>query len=372
MLGRDRLAVQKVRSEELAHRRHVDAVKTRRDNGRAGHAHVDFLGPAQLFDPPQKHSQSRGPDDRIFHQNHPFAFQNFAQRSVFRLGLAFPVAAAFDKRSPAVAIADQAFHAGNFQGVGHGVGRRLAGIGHGHDHRVGIDGQRFQPGQFFAQRLARQIHAPIVQRAGHVGKVNPLEKTMCMPRTGGERLDFQLAVGNDDGMARRNRFDLFRRDAQVQQGHAFARRGEQRSVDGVAQRLDAHRIAGDHHRSQGVDKHDAICAVEFPREMPADVYQRRPIVGRQSRADLVHEYFGVGFAGKMIVLVIEQFLAKFHVIGQLAVEGETEPFVFFDVVAFERLGVAAVVRAAGGVADVPDCRPAAVFPHDRLQTCCDG
>ena len=84
------------------------------------------------------------------------------------------------------------------------------------------------------------------------------------------------------------------------------------------------------------------------------------------RADLVHEYFGVGFAGEVVVLVVEQFLAKFHVIGQLAVEGETEPLVFFDVVAFEGLGVTAVVGAAGGVAHVPDGRPAGVFPHDRL------
>ena len=133
---RDRLAVQEVRGEQFAHGGHVDAVKARRDDGRAGHADVDFLGPAQLPDPPQKHSQRRGADDRILDQDHSFAFQHFAQRRVFSLGLALPVAAAFDERPAAVAIADQAFHAGDFQAVGHGVGRRLARVGHGRPRRT--------------------------------------------------------------------------------------------------------------------------------------------------------------------------------------------------------------------------------------------
>ena len=84
-------------------------------------------------------------------------------------------------------------------------------------------------------------------------------------------------------MARRNRLDALGREAEVQQGHALAGRGEQRPFDRVAQRLDAQRVAGDHHVAQGVEKHDAVGAVELAGEMAADVDQRRPPLGRQRR-----------------------------------------------------------------------------------------
>ncbi len=65
-------------------------------------------------------------------------------------------------------------------------------------------------------------------------------------------------------------------------------------------------------------------------------------------------------------MVVEQFLAEVHVVGQLTIERETEPLVLLDVVAFERLGIAAVVLAAGGVAHVADRRPARIFLHQAL------
>ncbi len=55
------------------------------------------------------------------------------------------------------------------------------------------------------------------------------------------------------------------------------------------------------------------------------------------------------------------------IVGQLPVEGEAEPLVLLDVVAFEGLGVAAVVLAAGGVADVSDRRPARILLHQALE-----
>src|SRR3972149_2903195 len=80
----------------------------------------------------------------------------------------------------------------------------------------------------------------------------------------------------------------------------------------------------------------------------------------------MHEYLGVGFARDVIVFIIEQLFAQFHVIGQLSVEGETEPFMLFDVVAFERLCVTAVFQSAGGISNVSNSRSAAVFLHERL------
>ena len=80
----------------------------------------------------------------------------------------------------------------------------------------------------------------------------------------------------------------------------------------------------------------------------------------------MHQHFGVGLAGEVVVVIVEQLLAEVHVVGQLPVEGEAEPLVLLDVVALEGLGVAAVVLAAGGVADVADGRPAGILLHQAL------
>ena len=75
----------------------------------------------------------------------------------------------------------------------------------------------------------------------------------------------------------------------------------------------------------------------------------------------------VSFSREMVVVVVEQLLAKILVVGQLAVEGEAEPLVLLDMVPLEGLGVAAVVLTAGGVADVPDRRSAGVLVHQALE-----
>ena len=49
-------------------------------------------------------------------------------------------------------------------------------------------GTVFQPRQFFAQRLARQVHAAVVHRAGDVGEIDPLEEAVRPPRAVGEPL----------------------------------------------------------------------------------------------------------------------------------------------------------------------------------------
>ncbi len=113
---------------------------------------------------------------------------------MYLVGFALAVAAGFDKGAAGVAIANQAFERWHLQAEGHGVGRRLAGVGHRHDDRVVVDRHRLQPSQFFAQRLAREIHAAVVQRAGHVGEVDPLEEAVPSARLLGETLDRNLAV----------------------------------------------------------------------------------------------------------------------------------------------------------------------------------
>ena len=68
----------------------------------------------------------------------------------------------------------------------------------------------------------------------------------------------------------------------------------------------------------------------------------------------MHDDFGVGVALQVVVALGEQLFLELFVVGELAVEGEGEPLGLAAVVALERLGVASVVAAAGGVAHVAD------------------
>ena len=65
--------------------------------------------------------------------------------------------------------------------------------------------------------------------------------------------------------------------------------------------------------------------------------------------------------------IAEDLVPQLRIVGQLPVEGEGEPLALLDVPVFERLGVAAVFLAAGGVADVPDRGRAGVPAHDVLE-----
>ena len=81
----------------------------------------------------------------------------------------------------------------------------------------------------------------------------------------------------------------------------------------------------------------------------------------------MHEDLGVGVALQVVVALVEQLVLELVVIGELAVEGEGEPLGLAAVLALERLGVAAVGAAAGGVADVTDRRRAVDALHDGLE-----
>ncbi len=91
------------------------------------------------------------------------------------------------------------------------------------------------------------------------------------------------------------------------------------------------------------------------------------VFGLQLVGQRVHDDFGVGVALQVVVALGEQLFLELFVVGELAVEGEGEPLGLAAVVALERLGVAAVVAAARGVADVADRDRAVHLAHDRLE-----
>ena len=189
---------------------------------------------------------------------------------------------------------------------------------------------------------------------------------MGPPRTGREGLNLQTPVADDDRLAGRHRLDALRGETQVHQGHALAGRGKQRALDRIAQGLDAQRVAGDDHVSQGIEKDQAVRPVKLGADLPHGIDQRRLLVGRQGMADLVHEDLGIGLPREMVIVVGQKLGPQLGVIRQLAVERETEPLVLLDVGALEGLGIVAIIQPAGGIADMADRGPAVKFLHQAL------
>src|SRR5258706_392920 len=79
--------------------------------------------------------------------------------------------------------------------------------------------------QFPSQRRAGQIHAAFIERAGDIGEVNPLKKTVRRRLSGGEAFDARrLVILDDDHFAGFERANLA--EAEVEQRHAFAGGGK--------------------------------------------------------------------------------------------------------------------------------------------------
>ncbi len=74
---------------------------------------MNFLGSTDIANAIEQDVHGRAADDRIFDQDHTFAFQHFAQRRVLGGCLGLPGTATFDEGSSGVSIADQSFAAGN-------------------------------------------------------------------------------------------------------------------------------------------------------------------------------------------------------------------------------------------------------------------
>ena len=154
---------------------------------------------------------------------------------------------------------------------------------------------------------------------------------------------------------------------QVQQRHAFAGRGEERAFDGVAEGFDPQRIAGHHHLAQRAEIRQAVGAIELLSDAAHHVDQRRPAVARQFAADLVHDDFGIRRPRQMVLIIFQQLVAQFGIVGKLPVEGERKPFALLQMVPLEGLGVAEVFAAASGVPNMADGGLAGVPGHQRFR-----
>ncbi len=202
---------------------------------------MDFPSPSQVAHPLQQDPHRGRADDGVFDQQDPLVAQHFRQGGVFGGRFLLAIGLAFDERPPRIAIADQAFHGGQLQPVRQGVGGRFAGVRHRDHDRVVVQRHRsvrqFQPRQLFPQRLPRQVNTALVHVAGHVGEIDPFEKTVRSPRAGGKRLHRQLAPHDGHRLAGQQRLNALRRKAQVQEGHTFTGGGKQGTLASVAERF---------------------------------------------------------------------------------------------------------------------------------------
>ena len=125
---------------------------------------------------------------------------------------AFGAVLAFDERAADVAIADQPLDGRHAQLEGHRVGGGLAGVRHGDDDGVAVERHRaerlFLPGQLLAQRRAGEVDAAVVERAGDVGEINPLEEAVGRRPLLGEALMADVAVLDHDHLAGLDRADV--------------------------------------------------------------------------------------------------------------------------------------------------------------------
>ena len=251
---------------------------------------------------------------------------------------------------------------------GHRIGRRFGRVGNGNYDRVFVDFDQFplfgfQFGQFLAQFGSRKVHAPIVQTAGDIGKVNPLEEAVSLSGIFGVLLDFDFTVDDRNRVSRFERFNFAAIESQIQQRHAFAGRRKQRTSDRIAHRLDAQRITSHQHFAFGVHVRQRPRSIESLGNVADHVDQRDIGIRHQLFGKLMHQDFGVRVSHEMVVRFAQKFLSQFGVVGQLSVESKRKPLPLIEVMILERLRVAFVVGAAGGVTDVPDRNRATVLLH---------
>ena len=142
---------------------------------------------------------------------------------------------------------------------------------------------------------------------------------------GSKLQDVDLAILDNHGTAWRQAVNILVVETQLRQCHAFAGGGEHGAFDREAQRADTQWVAGHEHVTLGIEKHDVVGPVQPGCDSTEHVEQVGSLVASEFLAQQVHQDLGVGLTGEMEIGMREDFLAELGVVGQLAVEGETEP-----------------------------------------------
>src|SRR5207249_1321158 len=125
----------------------------------------------------------------------------------------------------------------------------------------------------------RQVDAAVVEHAGDVGEINPFEEAMRDLLLGREPFPAQLAILNDDHLARFERADFG--ETEVEQGDTLAGGGEEWSVLGVAERPEPLGIADHRQVAHSIQEYYVVGAVEFLAQVVEDVHEIRTFLSPQ-------------------------------------------------------------------------------------------
>src|SRR5690606_23453642 len=94
---------------------------------------------------------------------------------------------------------------------------------------------------------------------------------------------------------------------------------------------------------------------------------RRPQISRKLPADLVHNDFGIGLAGQVMVVVGQQLVSQLGIVGKLAVERKAKPLPPLQVMPLERLGVIAIFTSTRRISHVTDGSPSCIAIHQAFR-----
>ena len=101
---------------------------------------------------------------------------------------------------------------------------------------------------------------------------------MGATRAGRELVNFELSVLNQHRVTRRHVVDVFLFEAEIGQRDALTGRREQGTVEGIAQRADAERIARDRHFALSIEEHQIPRTVKPLAENGEDFHETRQAV----------------------------------------------------------------------------------------------
>src|SRR5262249_37475243 len=93
------------------------------------------------------------------------------------------------------------------------------------------------------------------------------------------------------------------------------------------------------------------------------LHEVRALIATKLMGEVVHDNFGVGFAGEVIVRQLEKLGPQLREVRKLAVEGQAKPLPLATVMALKRLGIVQIVCAAGSVTNMADRSLTGVLPH---------